>query len=237
MQHLSKWHGFNRNHWHRLTEIAIWDKSLLKDTIYWTFGVGFIQFINVNDATSKEHYFKKILIDNFKLIVILQFLTNLYFFNIVLEIIIIPVLLIFTMMSAYSENKEEYKQVKKISDTLLAIYGFAVLIFSIYHAIKDFESINNMDSIKSFLLSPVLTILYIPFLFFMALIMAYESFIKSKKWILKDNKKVYRFLKRNVYFRCGFSLKRLRKLTKKLHVYSSITKAEVKKDLKIILNE
>ena len=27
MQHLSKWHGFNRNHWHRLTEIATYRTS------------------------------------------------------------------------------------------------------------------------------------------------------------------------------------------------------------------
>ena len=215
----------------------LWDISLLKDTIYWTLGVGFILFVNVNKAISREKYFKKILIDNFKLIVIFQFLSNLYFFNLILEIIFIPILLMFTLTSAYSENKDEYKPVKKLSDTLLAIYGFTVLIFSIYHAITDFESLNNINSLKSLLLSPILTVLYLPFLYFMALFMAYESFIKSKKWILKDNKKIFRFLKWHVYINCKFSLKKLRKLTKKLHVYTSISKTEIRNDLEKILNE
>lgn len=217
--------------------LDVWDKTLLKDTIYWTFGGAFILLVNVHKATGEDKHFKKIAIDSFKLIVLIQFLSNLYVFNLVLELIFLPIILLFSIMSAFAERKDEHKPVKKLSDSLIAIYGIAVLIFSVYHIITDFKNIVTTNNLKSFLLSPTLTILYLPFLYSMALFMAYESFLKSRKWILKENKKAFRYLKWKVFLKCNFSIKKIRKVTKKLHVYSSIEKAEIRNDMKLLFEK
>lgn len=215
----------------------IWDKTLLKDTIYWAFGGAFILLVNVHKATGEDNHFKKIIIDSFKLIVVIQFLSNLYAFNLVVELIFLPIILFFSIMSAFAEKKDELKPVKKLSDSLIAIYGIAVLVYSVYHIITDFENIVTTDNLKSFLLSPTLTILYLPFLYSMALFMAYESFLKSTKWILKDNKKAFRYLKWKVFLKCNFSVKKIRMVNKKLHVYSSIDKAEIRNNLKLLFEK
>jgi len=67
--------------------------------------------------------------------------------------------------------------------------------------------------------------------------MAYESFLKSRKWILKENKKAFRYLKWKVFLKCNFSVKKIRMVTKKLHVYSSIEKAEIRNDLKLLFEK
>ena len=39
-----------------LFKIGLWDKSLIKDAVYWTFGVGFIIMMNFDKALKEEHY-------------------------------------------------------------------------------------------------------------------------------------------------------------------------------------
>jgi len=215
----------------------LWNRTLLKDTIYWTFGGAFILLVNVHKATGEDNHFKKIALDSFKLIIVIEFLSNLYVFNLALELIFLPIILFFSLMSAFAERKDEHKPVKKLSDSLIAIYGIAVSIFSVYHIIIDFNNIATASNLKSFLLSPTLTLLYLPFLYLMALFMAYESFLKSRKWILKENKKAFRYLKWKVFIKCNFSIRKIRKVTRKLHVYSSIEKAEIQNDLKLLFEK
>lgn len=218
-----------------LFNLKIWDMFLLKDTIYWTLGVAFILLVNVHKATGEDKHFKKVIIGSFKLIIIIEFLSNLYVFNMILELLFLPIILFFSIMSALAESKNKYEPVKKLSDSLLAIYGIAVFIFSVYHITTNFNNIVTLNNLRTFLLSPILTILYLPFLYFMALFMAYESFLKSRRWILKENKEAFRYLKWEIIFRCNFSLRKIRKVSRKLHVYSSIGKTEIRNDLKILL--
>lgn len=217
--------------------LAIWDFSLLKDTIYWTFGFAFIQLVNINDSEKDEKFFKKTLLNSFKIIVIIEFLTNLYTFSLVVELIALPLILIFTMVSTYSENKEENRAVKKLSDTLLSLYGITVLSFSIYHAILDFSNLATINNLKSLLMGPVLTGLYIPYMYFVALFMTYESFLKSRKWILKDNKELFRFLRWYVLRKCNFSLAKIHLVSRKIHIYRNEEKSKIIEDINLILNE
>lgn len=217
--------------------LNVWNLSLLKETIYWTFGVAFILLVNINDAAKDEKYFKKTILNSFKIIIILEFLTNLYAFNLIIELISLPIILLFTMVSAFSQNKEENKAAKNLSDSLIAIYGILVLIFSIYHVTKDFKNIATIPNLKSFFLSPVLTTLYVPFMYFTALYMTYESFFTHKKWILKENKKLFRSIKWQVLKKCNLSLTRIRRVSNKLHIYTTEEKSKILKDLNMILND
>lgn len=218
-------------------QFKIWDFSLLKDTIYWTFGVAFILLFNINDTSSNTGYFRKAFLNCFKIVILLEFLTNLYSFNLIIELISLPIILFFAMASAFGEIKEEHKIAKKASDFLLSIYGITVIIFSIYHAIIDFDKLATINNLRTFFLSPILTTLYIPFIYFTALFMAYESFFKSRRYILADNNKLFRSITWQVLTRCNFSLKKIHLVSRKIHIYRTEEMAEILKDLNIILRE
>ena len=212
----------------------IWDFSLLKDTIYWTFGVAFILLFNSKNDTG---YFKKTFFDCFKIVILFEFLTNLYSFNLIIEIISIPIILFFSLASAMGEIKEEHRSAKKASDIILSIYGITVIIYSTYHAIIDFNKLDSIDNLRSILLSPILTILYIPYIYFTALYMVYESFFKSKRYILADNNKLFRTIMWQVLKRCNYRLKKIQLVSRKIHIYRTEEKSDILKDLNIILRE
>ena len=217
--------------------IDIWDISILKDTIYWTFGVAFIMLMNINDASKNEHYFKQTLLNSFKLIIVIEFVTNLYVFNLFVELISLPIILFFVMISAFTERKEEHKKVKQLSDSLFAIYAIIVLIFSIYHISKDLNGFISIYNLKSLLLSPILTIFFLPFVYMTALFMTYESFLTRTKWILMENKKLFKTIKMKTFLSCRFNLRKIQIVSKKLHIYTTEDELTILNDLNLILKK
>ena len=89
-----------------LCKLNLWNFYLLKDTIYWTFGVAFILLANINKTTENNSFFKQTLLSNLKFIVILEFITNLYVFSLVAELIVMPILIFGNYLAGYlSSNK------------------------------------------------------------------------------------------------------------------------------------
>jgi hypothetical protein len=56
--------------------IGFWQTNLIKDTVIWSLGTAFVHLININQVTKSEDYFKTILFDNLKLILVLEFIVN-----------------------------------------------------------------------------------------------------------------------------------------------------------------
>jgi len=69
--------------------IGFWQDALLGETIIWIFGVGFALLINAG-RTNEKDFFKKAILDNIKIVVIIEFLVNIYVFDLWAELILVP---------------------------------------------------------------------------------------------------------------------------------------------------
>ena len=196
-------------------KIGLWDTSVIKDSILWFFGVAFIMVVNSNKASEAEHYFQKVLLDNLKLVVLLEFIINLYVFNLAIEIILIPILFIIVVLLAYAESKKEYVDVKKVLDYILGIIGICFIIFALSNIFMNFPSFANLDNLRSFLLPPILTLAFLPFIYLFALYIVYESFFLRID-IFNENKAITRYAKRKIFALCHLNLRRLNKLSRKV---------------------
>jgi len=218
-------------------KLELWDFSLLKNTIYWSLGSAFILFFNVNKALENEKYFFKIFKDCLNLIIVVGFLTNLYSFNIFIELVSIPILFLTGAILAFPESKPEYKNIHKIFNGVLILYGFSVIVFSVIQISGSEKPLFTTENLKLVLFGPIMTLLLIPFLYVIALYMAYEAFLNLKKFILKENRSLYRFLKWRIIWKCHLSLKRIKLVSNKLNIYTSIDKQQIITDLNLILKK
>lgn len=121
-----------------LAKMGIWEWTLLKDTIYWFIAVAFILLINTNKVNQEKGFFITILKDNLKIILVLEFILTLYTFNLITEIILVPILVFIGAMSVVSELKKEYLPVKKLFDFILSIIGIFFIVFAIGKVFIDF---------------------------------------------------------------------------------------------------
>lgn len=195
-------------------KLHVWDISLLKDTIVWVLGTALVMFINYDKAYQESKYFKKVLLDNVKLVVFLEFIINLYVFNLVVEFLLVPILFVVAALLAYSGSKKEYNPIKNVLQFLLALYGIFLIIFAIVQVIGDFKDFATLYNLKDFLLAPLLTVSYLPFVYFLALYGTYDALFTRVDIFLRDqNTELRRFTKRQILHACLFNLKKLNRFS------------------------
>ena len=196
------------------SKLQIWNASLTKDTGFWILGSAFVLLMNVNNATQDDHHFKKILIDNLKLILVLEFIITLYSFNFWIEMLFVPVMFLIVTMGAVAEIKKEYLPVKKLIDYILSFIGIFLIIFAISKVIGDYQGFLTANNLRSFVLPPLMTLAYIPFLYIFALIMAYEMLFVRLDIFLKNDKKLAGFAKQKIFRLCFLNLGKLNRFAK-----------------------
>lgn len=195
--------------------LHVWDSSLLKDTIIWVMGTAFVMLINIDKVNTEKKYFQKVLLDNIKLIGLLEFITNLYVFNFVVELLLVPVLFVLAGMNVVAGRKKEYTPAKNLLQVLLVIYALFLIIYAIVQVSSDFKDFATLYNLKDFLLAPVLTASFLPFVYFLALYSTYESlFIRVDLFLRDMDKALRRFTKRQILRACLFNLKKLNRFSK-----------------------
>ena len=194
-------------------EIGFWDVSATKDTILWTLGTVVATFFSLNKVAEDEKYFKNVILDNIKFILILEFIVNFYSFNLAIELAIIPIITFIVMLNAYAELKPEFKQVKIFLGYVLGIFGLYLLAFTIRELVIDFRNFATLNNLRDFFLPLLFSIVFLPFVYFMALLMQYESFFTRIDFANKESG-VAKYAKRKIVMACHFNLSKLNKVSK-----------------------
>ncbi|WP_114750493.1 hypothetical protein [Pleomorphovibrio marinus] len=178
-----------------LKNLEVWQTSNLKDVLFWLFSVGLILVFKINEAKSNA-YFKGIFLSAIKWTIGLEFIVNLYSFSLFKEIIILPILVFLAMTQAVAEMDEKHKVVSKFLQNVIAIAGLSIFSYSLYKTIVNFDDVLTFQNLVSFLLPSTITVLFIPFVYFLALYSTYESyfihldFMTVKKDKVKETKKL-----------------------------------------------
>ena len=154
--------------------LPIWENIYIKDIIIWFLFSGLIYCMNAVSSEADETYIKKILKDNLKFTMILEFFMSTFTFNIWIELAIIPVITIITVMNVIAEKKEEYKSVHKLLDSILAIAGFWIFYETIKIGINEYRQLNIINTLVSFIIPIVYLILIIPLEYALELYSKYE---------------------------------------------------------------
>jgi len=145
---------------------------------------------------------------------ILEFIINLYVFNLVVEFLLVPILFVVAALLAYSDSKKEYKSIKNVLQFLLDLYGIFLIIFAIIQVIGDFKDFATLYNLKDFLLAPLLTVSYLPFVYFLVLYGTYDALFTQVDIFLRDqNTELRRFTKRQILHACLFDLKKLNRFS------------------------
>ena len=197
-----------------LWNLGIWRFSLIKDTIFWLIGTAIISLINANKAAQGQGFFKNILLDNLKLVLVVEYIVNLFTFSLVVELLLVPIVSIVILLSVFTEMKKEYIAVKKLADFVLASIGFVLIAYSLARVLKDFQYIASSESMSALVLPPLLTLSYIPFLYLFALVIAYENLFFRVDFFIKDSNGLKAQTKRKIMRLCHVNLYKLIRFTK-----------------------
>ncbi|QYA26683.1 hypothetical protein G3I01_14650 [Gramella sp. MT6] len=209
-----------------------WDLKFLKDTLFWFIGSAIISIFNANKATENPDYFKKNILDNIKFIIVFEFIINFYTLPLFWEIILIPFLLIISLADKIFQDRKEIAT-KKFTTGILTIFGIFLLSFSITNLVKNFEAFASLNTLKIFLLPIILTVLFIPFTYLLAVYMKYENMFIFVGFRFKNKQQEFNKIKWRIFKFCLFNLNKQIKL-RRLQSFSYIMSLD---DLNKTINE
>lgn len=199
-----------------LNLIGLWDKSLTKDTAFWFFTVAMVTFFKINEAKDFK-FFKEIILDSVKWIVVIEFLINFYTFGLWTELILVPIIVFVSLIQAYSETDKKYEPVEKLFRNIVSIIGLVLLVYIIYETVIEFQKTFTIQNLKSLLHPLIMTFLFLPFAYLLALYMTYEMLFIRVDFLTRD-KRVARKVKRQIIITANLNIERLNRVSKNLNI-------------------
>lgn len=205
-----------------------WKWLYVKEIIIWFLFVGIPICYRAIGKEIENDYFKKIIIDNLKFIVLAEFIIGYFTFHIIIEILLIPFLILLFMIDVITEAKEEYMSVKKITSALLAYIGFLILGLALRKAVIDYQSLANLDTFISFIIPIVLSVLFLPVAYGFAVYAKYQTIFIKMRFREPDDKKIQMHRKLKVIQACTLSYSKLCLFERESikHIYTKMSKSE-----------
>jgi hypothetical protein len=155
--------------------LEIWEMPLLKDTIKWFLFAASVMFFKVQKFQEGKKEYSKTFREIFAGSTLMEFFTDKFSFSFLTELILIPLATLIALMRLLTQKEQKYAQTDKFLRGVLMIIGFYFLGHIIYTAVIQLHTWVNMDSLKEFLLAPVLSILLLPFIFLLTVHMTYDT--------------------------------------------------------------
>ncbi len=124
-----------------------------------------------------------------------------------------PVLVFLAATQAVAELDEKFKVVSKFLQNVIALAGLSIFPYSIYKTIVNFDDVLNFQNLVALLLPTTITILFIPFVYFLALFSTYESyFIRLDLMTIKKDE--VKKVKKIILIVANFNLNKLLRIKK-----------------------
>lgn len=190
-----------------LTYFPFWQWIYLKDIVIWVLFAGVP--ICFNAVNSDGGYFNNIVKDNFKFTTLIEFLVGTFTFNIIIELLLQPIIFFLVIMQTIATSKGKYKGAEKLLTLIIALTGILVLFFTFRNALISTEPDDIESLIVCFSLPIILSILYLPIAYLLAIYAKYEIIFIRLKSKMPNDKKVIRERHRKIFNVCKLSYKRL----------------------------
>lgn len=188
---------------------GIWTSDLVSETIFWLFGPGIVLFSRFDKAAKDPHFLRRGLLAILEFTIVIEFVVNLYPLNLVIELFLVPVLFFLGATLVVATLKPEYHPAKVLLETLLALIGFALVIYGVVWIVRNPVRFATVGNLREFVVPILLTLGFAPFVYAVAVLTTYGRLFALLSWKLDENRGLARYAKWRL-FRATFG--RLRSL-------------------------
>ena len=196
-----------------LARYGIWSYYLIKDTIIWfVFSVYTYLFRYINKCETIN--LKSIIFDNIGVVVLMEYILNMYALPFWVELISVPLLFFAFIVKEYTDpNNPTYSKIRLCSLVVLSGWGLSTILFTIDSILENINTICMKQEIITILYPLLLTIMAIPYLYLVVLLSEYERLFVCISNVKRDHGQRYiRQIKWEIIKYANISLKRVKRL-------------------------
>jgi len=198
--------------------LNIWNNIYIKDIIIWVIFSSIIIIFDCITKKIKKKTFISGILENIKLVAIIEAVTNIYTYPLWAEILLSIILFITVILKSVSETMENNNSnimLIKIFNIIILNIFIIYLIQGIYYIIKFISIEIIIEILISILIPFICFILYVPLFYFMTFYSLYESlFIFINAHLKHNNLKLKIKDKIKIFLVCNLSTKKIEKFRK-----------------------
>ena len=190
--------------------VGLWKQNLLKGTILWFAFSGLALMFLEARADHNQSIWRLAVVDQLKVIVLVQYLVNTYAFAFPIELLLAPVLTAVVLLDEIAKRDAKYSGVATLTTWLQTLFGFGILALATHQAVSHSERFQTLDTLRAVILPPVLSAVLAPLIYLLSLFLAYEQLLLRLKLGPPKDQKVVWYARRRLFCRLGLRAKRVR---------------------------
>jgi hypothetical protein len=171
------------------SRFGFWDAGFLKDTLVWFAVPGMALLFGFQKAYQGQGFYGRTLVRVIGLTALVEFYVTLGAFDLWVELLLLPALVLLSGMSAVAGMKPETRAVKQFVDRLTALVGVLLLIATAAYLVRNWEQLDKSALALTFVLPIWLTVATLPFVFLFSLLANYETTFVRIDFFAHDNPK------------------------------------------------
>ncbi|MFD1881373.1 hypothetical protein [Paracoccus pacificus] len=219
-----------------LAWLNFWDWPNLKSTLLWWLTVGFTSVFEAQQLKDKPHALRKLVRDAFTLSAVLMFIAELVSFPLWVELLMLPALAFLTLLIVVGEHQTDkpgVPRVLKLLRGLQMLTGLIVLGFSYWLVAASITEFWSLNTLREFGLPLLLWLMFIPFIFLLAVFMAYEeAFIYLQ--MRPEQATIVRYARWRALFAFGCNIDGVKRLARDIRVREIAEKQGIKEAIREI---
>lgn len=208
-----------------LHRYELWKTENLKTTIIWTLTVAFVAMFRTKQLSDPSFY-RQIIGEAFSLTVLVVFVTELYAFPFIVEFILFPILLVFSLMFESSKRDPKHKIVENFSSCVLGLIVASYFLYSVYRSFTDPAILFTLGNGRDLVVPAILTILLLPFLYAFGVWARYTDIFAILPIWLPDQR-LRRYAKCQAFLRFGADVKALDRWRQVVVINKPTTREEI----------
>ena len=195
-----------------LSRVGFWKATMLYDTVLFIAvgGIGSVSKAAAQGVTYDRRFFVRTMLVNLEVMVLVAFLSDFFPFNFWVELVlVVPFMTLLVMLVVVSGMQKGAEQVHRFLSGTQAFIGLLLIGYVVWKVVTEFHQLANPQVLFSLLLPFVMSILFVPPLFLICTLMAYEDAFLHVAWCADDVEPLVRVKKWRLFLRFGLRTKRL----------------------------
>lgn len=193
-------------------KVNILSLDVCKDSIMWFFTFAWFNTYKMRSIVDFKS-FSKLFLKSISFTAFIELVMTKFTFSYSIELIVVFLSILFTYISYYTKRniyrKPEYRRLHSFSNYAIIVLGGIVLVNLIYNGVSNFNVLISKDSLISILLSPVLSLFFLPFYYIVLVYFNLEqTYINMKSWKFIDQQRK-RIIMQIIIFNSIFSIKKM----------------------------
>lgn len=186
-----------------------WNSLYVKDILIWFIFSGLIFCANAVSGEADEGYIRKNLKENLKITIFAEYFISTFTFNIWIELVILPIIVVTVLMDVIAEGDKKYQAVHKLLQAILTIIGLCILFGTIKVGVQEYKQLDVLDTFISFMIPIVYLFLIVPLEYGLELYSKYESLFIRLSFKESANDKIQKFHRWQIVRICKLSVYRV----------------------------